>query len=508
MLTVPFVTFLVLLSLSIACARAQEGTSGTSPTMSDGKAVDPYPVIKDQIPSIVKKLMTLPLSPVWMHESTLSHLLKVPGGDKFGPRNSLSCILKGIEKGFCGNKKKDCVKTGYLIVDFSKENCEGHKISFVNHGRNEPFVGGKLDNHPKAAKPRWFKSGETLTDITTQSQIVDALLGEAPGLSDEVEERRQSNYSSFLKDVNQDGGYRQYDVPTIAYDYRDIWGSNIIIDERFVRGDRVQQRAFKQEDLERIEYCLRMMMVASNRIGKFYVNGDDLQPHPSTRRVRGVIPLTPTPASLKEPEVEETPTPPTLPTPNKLSMRSNDELSGDVVKNCLPECLLLKNIECTTVEDFVQFSRIPELAALEFLFHLHTEKKMDISGIMNEMFRVKVSLPKTFNINSLLILSKPVINSAVYNIRAARRNLIRCMYQNFIPREDQMLYEWKVDAKKYSDGKRMEASNFITDPSSRVHSLSLPAAYLLRHIMHSHKLSLPNVLTLSTLYLHIDPRCC
>mmetsp|Transcript_30351 Transcript_30351/g.49690 ORF Transcript_30351/g.49690 Transcript_30351/m.49690 type:complete len:230 (+) Transcript_30351:797-1486(+) len=226
MLTVPFVTFLVLLSLSIACARAQEGTSGTSPTMSDGKAVDPYPVIKDQIPSIVKKLMTLPLSPVWMHESTLSHLLKVPGGDKFGPRNSLSCILKGIEKGFCGNKKKDCVKTGYLIVDFSKENCEGHKISFVNHGRNEPFVGGKLDNHPKAAKPRWFKSGETLTDITTQSQIVDALLGEAPGLSDEVEERRQSNYSSFLKDVNQDGGYRQYDVPTIAYDYRDIWGSN------------------------------------------------------------------------------------------------------------------------------------------------------------------------------------------------------------------------------------------------------------------------------------------
>ena len=130
----PFVTFLVLLSLSIACARAREGTSGdgTSPTMSDGKAVDPYPVIKDQIPSIVKKLMTLPLSPVWMHESTLSHLLKVPGGDKFGPRNSLSCILKGIEKGFCGNKKKDCVKTGYLIVDFSKENCEGHKISFVN----------------------------------------------------------------------------------------------------------------------------------------------------------------------------------------------------------------------------------------------------------------------------------------------------------------------------------------------------------------------------------------
>ena len=45
----------------------------------------------------------------------------MPGGDKFGPRNSLSCILKGIEKGFCGNKNKDCVKTGYHIVDFSRK---------------------------------------------------------------------------------------------------------------------------------------------------------------------------------------------------------------------------------------------------------------------------------------------------------------------------------------------------------------------------------------------------
>ena len=52
-----------------------------------------------------------------------------------------------------------------------------------------------------------------------------------------------------------------------------------------------------------------MMMVASNRIGQFYVNGGDLQPHSPMRRVRGVIPLTLTPATLGEPEVKETPTP-------------------------------------------------------------------------------------------------------------------------------------------------------------------------------------------------------
>ena len=56
-----------------------------------------------------------------MHESTVTKILKVPGGDKFGPRNSLSCILKGIEKGFYGNKRKDFIKTGFHIIDFSKE---------------------------------------------------------------------------------------------------------------------------------------------------------------------------------------------------------------------------------------------------------------------------------------------------------------------------------------------------------------------------------------------------
>ena len=49
--------------------------------------------------------------------------------------------------------------------------------------------------------------------------------------------RGKNSYTSFLKNADKNGGYRKYDVPTIAYDYRDIWGSNIIIDERFVRGD-------------------------------------------------------------------------------------------------------------------------------------------------------------------------------------------------------------------------------------------------------------------------------
>ena len=73
---------------------------------------------------------------------------------------------------------------------------------------------------------------------------------------EDVEERRQDNYTSFLKTLDKNGGYRKHDVPEIAYEYRDIWGPNIIINETFVKHGRVQRRAFKPVDLERIEYYL------------------------------------------------------------------------------------------------------------------------------------------------------------------------------------------------------------------------------------------------------------
>ena len=56
----------------------------------------------------------------------------------------------------------------------------------------------------------------TLANIGVQLQIVDELLGESPGLSQDVEQRRQENYTAFLKGVEEDEGYRKFDVPTIV----------------------------------------------------------------------------------------------------------------------------------------------------------------------------------------------------------------------------------------------------------------------------------------------------
>ena len=207
-----------------------------------------YSVIKKKIPGIVNGLMNLPTSHIWLHEKVLSKLLKIPAGDKFGPRHALTIIVRGIEKGYCGNRRNDYVNTGYTITDFSKEKSD-HPISFQKYGKMELFAGGKLDDSVYF-NPWWFKSGDEITDIRTQNQIVDELLGESPSLSEEVEDYRQNNCTCFFKDVDQEGGYRKYDVPTIAYHYRDIWGRDITVDENYVKDGYVRHHAFKPGDLD------------------------------------------------------------------------------------------------------------------------------------------------------------------------------------------------------------------------------------------------------------------
>ena len=104
-----------------------------------------YSVIKKKIPGIANGLMNLPTSHVWFHEKMLSKLLKILAGDKFGPCNTLTIIMRGIEKGYCGNRRSDYANTGYTITDFSKEKSD-HPISFQKYGKMELFAGGKLDD--------------------------------------------------------------------------------------------------------------------------------------------------------------------------------------------------------------------------------------------------------------------------------------------------------------------------------------------------------------------------
>mmetsp|Transcript_31735 Transcript_31735/g.57458 ORF Transcript_31735/g.57458 Transcript_31735/m.57458 type:complete len:96 (+) Transcript_31735:170-457(+) len=54
---------------------------------------NPYPVIRNKIPELVKALLDLPDCPVWIHEKQLCRIIKMPSGNTFGQQHSLSCLL-------------------------------------------------------------------------------------------------------------------------------------------------------------------------------------------------------------------------------------------------------------------------------------------------------------------------------------------------------------------------------------------------------------------------------
>ena len=180
----------------------------------------------------------------------------------------MTALLKGIEKGFLGNRKAKYEETGYAIPNFSVEK-NGYRISYQNFGSTETFIAGrKVTKNRVQQKPRWFRLGEPLTDVRTQIDLVNLLVGEDDRLSEDVQERRQTNYKKFLSGSCADGSFRKLDVPLIAFQYRDIWGENIRVNKRFVREGHVQRRAFKPGDLLYIEWCMKMMIVGCKRGGE------------------------------------------------------------------------------------------------------------------------------------------------------------------------------------------------------------------------------------------------
>ena len=100
-----------------------------------------WPAIKPYVCWIAKNLMELPLSTVWTHEKALYHLISAPKGPTFGEHNSLSCVIKGFVKGYCGDrKKKQHAMLGYHVDLQTKE--YGSHISHQEIGDDEPFSHG------------------------------------------------------------------------------------------------------------------------------------------------------------------------------------------------------------------------------------------------------------------------------------------------------------------------------------------------------------------------------
>ena len=110
---------------------------------------------------------------VWVRECVLCKIIGAPQGELYGERNSLSCVIEWLKKGYCGNKKEgDCITLG-VCLDLSREHNE-HGIFYQVYGGSELFSNGsdfQMGGNTNA-KPCWFLSGPKLLDLDIQTSIV------------------------------------------------------------------------------------------------------------------------------------------------------------------------------------------------------------------------------------------------------------------------------------------------------------------------------------------------
>ena len=83
--------------------------------------VDLYAVIKERIPLLVNSISNLPNCPVWIHEKALYKVLQLTSGPTFGPRAILDCLMREIDRGYCGSKKGNHVRVSFVVPNFCPE---------------------------------------------------------------------------------------------------------------------------------------------------------------------------------------------------------------------------------------------------------------------------------------------------------------------------------------------------------------------------------------------------
>ena len=161
---------------------------------------------------------------------------------------------------------------------------EGASVSLIkyqNYGSNELYSNERLCK-PTFSRPKYFSTGECITNIDDQNQLVRELIGATPNLPEDIAERRQHNYMSFMKQKRDDGGYSNIDVPRIAYEWKHIWGAHIQANHNFVTvvegAVRVQRRAFDPAGLEFVEGCMRLMIVGCNQYGRIIIQDGRILP--------------------------------------------------------------------------------------------------------------------------------------------------------------------------------------------------------------------------------------
>ncbi len=197
----------------------------------------------------------------------------------------------------------------------------------------------------------------------------------------------------------------------MAFKYIHVWGDIEIVNSRFVTESCIQRQAFKPVDLIKIEYTMRLMMVASNcQQGQMDVR--DGQLIPMNRSCLSKWDSMELPLVAPNLSVEEAPlatakrsketspkmsmvTPMSLPTPKQLLYGSTPYRDN----------LLLTAMDVTTPDGAIQWNRVPELVSIELMLHLSFVDGLNVSEVNDKFAHCQVPLPSTFDIGSLITMS-------------------------------------------------------------------------------------------------------
>ena len=221
-------------------------------------------------------------------------------------------------------------------------------------------------------------------------------------------------------------GYCWKDVPTIAYEFKHVWGNNIRVNEKYATDRNISCETFKPNNLDYIERIMRLMIMLYDQHGKLVIDGGEFVPHSLLQSTRTT--------GLSEPLV--TPIPAQRSTP--IAVRSNQTTLFAItpMKSPPSSFLQLENILVTTEEGAVFHNRIPELALLELAFDLFTTGKKRVPEIMKELEVFGLDLPKSFDLSAITSLSSQSLNRAKLNINTARAKLVQCLHNQGLPGDD------------------------------------------------------------------------
>ncbi len=241
-----------------------------------------YHMVEAELAVYCKKLLTFPPSVFWIHETVVSNFLGIPTGrGAEGQSDALTSLIACIKNGYGGRRRGNQHTVTSLDATDLKDQDNALGVCFQQYGKKELFQRGELDDAPVERSPRWFHFGKDFPiRVREQLLVVNQLTGQCDprqlgqdGKFDTSDpavlpiytiRRRQKLFKSYFRGEGGGIPYKNFDVPAIAVKFRDMIWDNIVMSSTVCR-----RWSFLPKDLDFIEEDFRIMLVASNVVGKF-----------------------------------------------------------------------------------------------------------------------------------------------------------------------------------------------------------------------------------------------